>query len=533
MNSLVFILLRTSKNHFLELRQKPAKLVMYLLVAFGMGAFVAWSLLSGDVDVEHMDIVWLRGMIFAFLLLSFIPSIIQGLSNGNTLFGMDDVNFLFVSPLNPRSILLYGVGRVMKKTLLYSFFILFYSAMLNNMFGVDLAGMLILLAGYYLTIVVVQIMTVFIYSITNGNPRRKTATRVIAGLMFAPLLLSAVLHVQAVDWNIFEGLPAVLESSVLAFTPVVGWTSAGIVAFIVGDITSGILFFGLLVLFGGALVSAIYFGKPDYYEDVLVSTETMFEKQRAAAEGQASLDTMSDRQIKIKGTGVGGFGASALFYKHVRESFRSNRFGLWGFGTLILVAAAVIYVLLAMHSADDLSGSLIMTPLYILMFLQLFMISMGRGMREMYNHYVYLIPQSPFQKMIWSNIEIMLKSTVEAVLVFGFIGVISREHPLLVIAAIVVYVMFSFLLISINYVYLRFTGVAVKSGILVSFYFLAIIIIMAPGIAGVIIAAMMIESWGLLLGLGILAAWELLMALVCFYAARGLLHNCDMLRAGQ
>lgn len=533
MNSLVFILLRTSKNYILELRHKPAKLVMYLLVIASLIAFVVWSLFIGEQDVEHMDIKWLRGMIFAYMLLSFLPSIKQGLSNGSTLFGMDDVNFLFTSPLAPRSILLYGVGRVMKTTLFYSVFILFYSSLLNNMFGVNLSGMLILLAGYFLTIMVIQIMTVFIYSITNGNPHRKRVTKIIAVLIFTPLLISAVWHIQEADWNVVEGLSVVLNSQILAFTPIVGWVSAGIVAFITSDITLGIILFALLVLFGGALISVIFLYKQDYYEDVLVSTETLFEKQRAATENQINYEAMSDRRIKIKGTGIGGFGASALFYKHVRESFRSNRFGLWGYGTLIMIAAAAAYVLFAIRSGDELSASFIITPLSILMGTQIFMISLGRGMKEMYNHYVYMIPQSPFNKMIWSNFETILKSSVNAILVFGIIGVIARLSPLLIILAILVYVLFSFLLISINYVYLRFTGAAVKSGILVSFYFLAIVIIMAPGIAGTVIAVIMFDGWGLLLGLGILAAWELITALICFYAAKGLLHNCDMLRAGQ
>ena len=162
MNGLGFILWRTTKNRFLELKRKPAKLVMYLLVALAIVAFVVFSLFTSESDGEYIDISWLKGMIFAFLLLGFIPSIKQGLSKGNTLFGMDDVNFLFVSPLNSRSILMYGVFRVMKSTLFYSVFLFFYSSLLNNMFGTDFKGMMILIAGYFLCIVATQIMGVSI-----------------------------------------------------------------------------------------------------------------------------------------------------------------------------------------------------------------------------------------------------------------------------------------------------------------------------------------------------------------------------------
>ena len=532
MNGLGFILWRTTKNRLLELKHKPAKLVMYLLVAFLIVAFVVWSLFTGESDGEYTDILWLRGMIFLFLMLNFFISVNQGLSKGSTLFGMEDVNFAFVSPLTPRSILIYGVVRVMKTSFLSCIFLLFYSSLLNNMFGIGLGGMLILIAGYFLCIVVTQVMAVFIYSITNGKPRRKTAVKIIVAIMFAPLLITAVLYIQAADWDFMKGLPLLIDSYVWAYTPVLGWASAGIVAFITGTAVFGGLLFGLLALFGGIMVGAIYFGNPDYYEDVLVSTETAFEKQRAVAEGQTSFEAMSDRQYKVKGTGVGGAGASALFYKHLRESFRSSRFGLWGLGTVVLVAAAVVYVLIAMRG-DEETGTLLLTPFITMMFIQLFAISAGRGLTEMYTHYVYMIPESPFIKMIWSNIETMLKAAGNAVLVFGLIGIIAREPPLLVITAIVTYLLFSFLLISVNYVYLRFTGTNVNAGILIMLYFIAIILIMAPGVVGAVLVASMIEGWGLLFGLGVLAVWELLAALVCYYAARGLLHNCDMLRVGQ
>jgi len=529
MNGLGFILWRTTKNRFLELKNKPAKLVMYLLITLAFVAFVVWSLFMGESDGEYIDIVWLKAMLFGYLLFSFIFSVNQGLSKGSTLFGMDDVNFVFVSPLNPRSILIYGVARIMKTTLFSCIFLLFYSSVLNNMFGIGLGGMLILIAGYFLCIVVTQIMAVFLYSATNGRPRRKTAVKIIMLLVFVPLIISAVWHFGMANWDFTSGLPLLLDSQALNFTPVLGWTAAGIVAFITGNAAFGALLLGLLTLFGGIMVAAIYFGNPDYYEDVLVSTELLFEKQRAVQEGQTSLEAMSDKQYKVKGTGINGAGASVFFYKHLRESFRASRFGLWGLGTLIMTAAAVGYTFIA----GEASGSILLTPLNIMMWIQLFAIGMGRGLQELYSHYVYMIPESPFRKMLWSNVEVMLKSSGNALLVFGFIGIITRESPLLVIAAIVVYMLFSFLLIATNYVYLRFTGVGVNNGILIMFYFLAVALIMAPGITGTVIIASIIPGWGLLLGLCFLAVWELLAALVCFYAAKGLLHNCDMLRVGQ
>jgi hypothetical protein len=52
---------------------------------------------------------------------------------------------------------------------------------------------------------------------------------------------------------------------------------------------------------------------------------------------------------------------------------------------------------------------------------------------------------------------------------------------------------------------------------------------MLPGIVTAVAAVILLEgSRGTLSGLGILAAWELLAALVCFALSGGILHRCDM-----
>jgi hypothetical protein len=76
-----------------------------------------------------------------------------------------------------------------------------------------------------------------------------------------------------------------------------------------------------------------------------------------------------------------------------------------------------------------------------------------------------MIPDGPTRKVIWSNLEIVMKVAVESVVIFIAAGIILRESPLRIVAAIFVYTLFSFLLLGVNYLSLRWTRTNINVGI--------------------------------------------------------------------
>ncbi len=522
MASLVFLITRSAKNRFLELLRKPAKLILWALVIAGIAGIFLLSVFTRQSADSFTEIIWLKGLLFLLILLFFIIAVQKGLSNGDVIFDMSDVNLMFVSPVNPRLILLYGIVRMAKMAFLAGFFILFQSNSLSSGFGVGFDAVLVVLLGFILAVCLLQVISLLIYSVTNGKPGRKLAVRLIAAAVFLPLV--AYLCVQYIkNDDLVLALFNTLHSQVFAWTPIVGWASEGVIALIAGNAGKGFLFFGLHVLTGTMLILYIAFSNPDYYEDVLVATETTFEKKRSLAEGQINAEASSAKKIRITRTGIGGFGANAVFYKHMRESFRANRLGLWGLSSMILVAGAAA---ISLFLRDK--GGILMI-LQVLMWLQIFLIGTGRGLKELYSHYIYLIPESSFRKIVWSNLEIIVKVLVESLAVFCIAGVIARAPFLLVVASITVYALFSFLLLGINYLSLRWTGADISTGLLVFIYITAVIIIMLPGVAAAIIVGSMLGDIGVLIGLTILSLWELFAALCCFALSKGVLHRTDML----
>lgn len=522
MSSLVFLLLRSAKNTLLELLRKPARLLLWIFVIAGIGGAFILSLFNPRNTAGTLDLIWLKGLLFLFIAIFVVTAVQKGLSSGAVIFDMNDVNLLFVSPLNPRLILMYGVVRMAKMAFLAGFFILFQSNSLNIKFGLGFDGVLLVLFGFILAVGVLQLTSLLIYSLTNGRPRRKWTVRIFAVLAFLPFIAYAGLQLVKTG-DFLVALASILDAPLSSWTPVAGWASAGVVALISGDMGHGFLFLGILALFGLLLIFYITLSNPDYYEDVLVATETAFEKKRVLAEGQINPEASSTRQVKLVKTGIGGLGNSAIFYKHLRESFRANYLGLWGVSSIIMVLGAALFSWFQ-RSSD---GGLFVL-LQILMWMQIFMIGTGRGLKELYLHYIYLIPENPFQKIVWSNLEIMFKVLVESVAIFGIAGLIRAEPVGLILAAILVYTLFSFLLLGINYLSLHWTGASLSSGFLLFIYTIAVLVIMLPGLIAAIVIGGMIKGSGLLIGLLVLALWELLAALACFALSKGVLHHSDM-----
>jgi len=426
---------------------------------------------------------------------------------------------------------MYGMFRTLKAAILGSLFIFFQIGWLRASYGVGFDGVLVIYAAFVLISIVAPILSVLIYSLTNGRPQRKRVVKVVAVIVFAPVAIAFVWFIQRADWDLAAGTLALLNSNVSSLTPIAGWAAAGAIMFITGQFAAGALYFGMLILFGAILIAVIYIKNPDYFEDVLVATETQFEKLRAVAEGQINMEAISDKRIRVKATGVGGFGASAWFYRHVREAFRASRFGLWGISTPIFVVAATAYALMQTHFSDG-TGSLL-TILISLMAIQIFLVSVGRGEKDLYTHYIYMVPESPLRKFIWSNLEIVFKTAVQSTLILVLSGLIMGEGIALIIAAIATSTLFTFVLIGVNLLYLRFTGANMRLGVLLMIYYITIIIVMLPGVAAAVVVGMTVDGWGMLAALIILSVYELIVGIICIISSKGILHNCDMLAAPQ
>ena len=115
---------------------------------------------------------------------------VLGLQKGASVFEMADVNFLFVSPLNPKHILAYGLLNQALKGISASVFVLFMGQTLHSLWGISLGGLLLLFGGYVLALVLFQLLSICIYMYVKGRERMKVAVTVVCALFLVPVVLA-------------------------------------------------------------------------------------------------------------------------------------------------------------------------------------------------------------------------------------------------------------------------------------------------------------------------------------------------------
>lgn len=520
MRSLGYLLLMNAKNALLELRKHKGKLFLYIfLIVMIVGLAIMTQYSQLDVGETYADIGILKLCYFAFLMLFLWLSVSKGTSKGDTFFSMEDVNLLFVSPLSPQSILLYGLIKMVKIAFWAGFFLLFQTNSLGNAFGINIGEIMLLFAGLIVTMVVCQILCLVVYSTCNGRPGRQRVAKALLALAFAPVLVSLAAGYLS-SGDVMRTLIATANGPLMRFVPIAGWMAESTMAAVTGLWTQSALWLAATLALGGALVAYLMTSVSDYYEDVLVATETAFERARAQKEGSVDASARADeRTIKIRRTDIHGTGARALFGKHLLELTRERGFALLPMSSALMVAGAALLALFMRGGG----GSL--TILQIAAWVQVIRVGTGRGIKELYKHYIYLIPDSPVAKIFWSNAEGMAQSVVEGVLMFGVAGLILGDGPAAIAASVCVYALFTLVLLAVNYLSTRWTGAEINEGLLVALYYIAVVIVLVPGLVLGIWAGVAVSVE---LGLLVFAAWELLASVACFAASKGALVNTDI-----
>lgn len=163
------------------------------------------------------------------------------------------------------------------------------------------------------------------------------------------------------------------------------------------------------------------------------------------------------------------------------------------------------------------------------MLMRSFFVGTGLGLRELYHHYIFMIPESSFSKIFWSNLELVVKCFAESLIGMVIAGIILKATVPEILIYILVTTVFSLLLISINLLSMRMFSSVISQGLLLTFYFLFVILVMVPGVvAGAILGMSIGGSIGVIAGIGLLTLWELLLSVLFFFLSKGVLDTCDM-----
>ena len=517
---LSYLLLRRLKNNLKSIAKSPAKLI-YAIVMTGLLVLMAFTNRGGHGPTDApRDMRELFLIVSLFYTMMFLMLANNGFNEGTSIFKMPDVNFLFAGPFTPRRVLFYGLIQQLGMSLMLAFFIFFQYSWLQSSYGVDMAGLIAILLGYALMAFMGQLVSMIIYAAISGSELRRRAVKTVFYSLTAVLIAQIAFLGVRNSANILSAVPAAAESPIVRYFPVGGWIACAVVGIITGDLAMALPGIILTALGIAGAVAAITLMNPDFYEDVLGTTEKVYFAQAEAASGKVR--EWSPKKVKVGAGTIGsGFGADIFFYKHKLENRRSR--------ALILDMPSLLFIMITIATAFFMRSLGLIPVLAFSLYMQIFSVSLGRFTKELAKPFIYLVPEPPVKKLFWSMRESLTGFALDAVITAIPVGLLlGTGVPEIIVFALARF-SFSVLILGSNLAGERIFGNIVTKMLILTFYFITVIVMAAPGAALAIflgVTGNTILSLDFTVCLAI-AAVNLPVSMLVLYLCRGILDYAE------
>lgn len=521
MNALFYLRRVKLKNQLKNLLHKPSQLIFVLILI----ALLILTLVSGNAAGRrpgHLfrDVQELNAIAVMLYFMMFVMTVNDGFSRGGSLFSLSDVNLLFPAPLMPQTILFHGLLQQMSASLLIGIFLLFQYSNLHETYGISFGQLLGLLLGYALSIFLGKVTAMLAYSITNGDDRKQWAGKaVLYGLSGVFLLDLLVCALQGGTGQFLVRAVAAINGPFFHYLPVAGW---------VGLATNGILNDNPVLILLGVLLCAFYLAlliflifrmDPDYYEDVLKSAETSHSAITAKKEGVVT--EAAPTKVRVGKIGLGrGWGASVFYYKHQIENRRARKY-LLSTSSLIYAATVILFAVFLRRVG--------LLPVFLMSsYLQLFSSMLGRLNLELTRPYLYLVPEPPMKKLIWSLAEALPSAVLEGTVIFVPVGLILALNPVTILLCIAARLSLAMLYASANLAVERIWGGASSRGLAFLLFLLVAVVLAVPGIAAVLLLTITFQITSASVLLAAFSACNLPVSLLTLFLCRNMLQYAEL-----
>ena len=507
MKSLVYLSVCSCKNKLFELVRNPFKLILtvgFVLLTV-LNLFVDNFGYSGGRPIEEFFAI-----IFIFYICSFVIQASKGFSHGGTMFSLADVNFLFMSPVKPSSVLFHGMLGQLGSSLWMGLIFIYQFALLRSFYPVSVKQMLLCVIGYGGVIFLSQLMGMLIYFFTCGEEvkvkKAKTAFLAVMAVFVLVFLFNFDLSLPSVASAV-----SAVNSDYMKLFPVAGWLFDFVEGVFEGKTAMSLCGLVLCAIFVVSVFVALSKAKHGYYEDVLVTAEkNALSKEKGKAVTDIKVSEKS-RNILLKGQGT-----SVIFFKHLLENRRSKSF-------LLSTSSLFYLVLVGVYAFVFKNG---MVPLFMMSCMSCVLtVLSGRWVKELTMPYIYILPGSPVRKLFFMLPEMLPKVITESILHCVLIGVACKLGMKTVFALFCARIAFSFVLMSSALITARIYREKEKNNIFAFICILLGFVFALPSIG----VAMFVTfyGFGLINAFLIMSAVNVAVGFVLLIFARKLLNFAD------
>jgi hypothetical protein len=416
MSALAFVLYRSFVNIVKSLIKHPSALIGYIIII----CLVLFPSLIGTngqpgfmINLNIVKAVFMGYIIFLFLI-----ALVSSLS-GSSFFRMADVNLLFTSPINAGYILMYGFLKQLGTNIFVMLFLALQYPNWKRMFGFNPGAGWVLIVSYMLLLMFTSLLGMVLYSYVSKNPERlDVVRRGIYGLCIAFVLPIGINLYRTGD--IANSAVGWLSNDSLRFIPFIGWFRELFLGVYTG-FTREIVFYIILMsltIFG--ILAYLYRMDTDYYEQVLCATELRETLMKSFREGKTAGAGAVRKYRKVKGSFTLE-GSLAIFQRQMLEKRRSGYWLISGKTIVLVICGIIAAVSIRVDSIFLMLGICGVTIYIMLLFTFATMWESSLS-----SHYIYMIPASPISKMFSATLPDLISVAIEAVLLFGLVGVLLR-----------------------------------------------------------------------------------------------------------
>lgn len=423
--------------------RKPVTYVYAALLLFYF--FVLPTSLKLLVDQAGIDSP--RGLsgVLTVMAIWLIPAnVIAYAKRKGLLYRNSDVHFLFPAPVGPKQVLVYAYLRTLFVQIAMNLFAILCG---SGLFHVKVwqLGLYFLFSIFVENLLEGGIIVLLYGSEKLGEGQRKMVVKGAYGL--AGILVLAGIAAYLQGGLSFDTVSAFLHSDILQMIPLVGWYIAVIHLLFTGATAvnvAGTVCYLLLV--AGIVVSAYRMQCTGaYYEDAMKFAEDYEEVLTSRRQGNVQKRLGKKQKFGKATVRWRGKGGSALFYRQLLE-YKKSRFFIFDINTVVslLAGLGIAYI----YTREGGVGFLESYKAFVIPVVSAYLIFIftgfnGKWAKELTSPYTYLIPDSPFRKLMGATMMQHVQSLVNGCLIVVPGAVAMGIGPLYAVLSIVFYVALS------------------------------------------------------------------------------------------
>ena len=231
------------------------------------------------------------------------------------LFTLADANFLFPSPNQPQTVLLFRTVLQMGLVLLGSVYLIFQLPNLILNLGLSPGAALSILLAWAAVLFIGKLINIFCYCVTATKPRlKKYTTPVSLGVLVLAAALYALRFLSTGSY--WQSAVDLFASPVSRLIPIWGWIKGIIMFAVEGEWWYALACTAVTLVAGILFIYLIWHIKVDFYEDALQSAQECHTKQTELKSGKKAAVKHREKERKDRPIGYGE-GAAVLFSKNM------------------------------------------------------------------------------------------------------------------------------------------------------------------------------------------------------------------------